>query len=66
MFLQIVETNGQGFLGVLTSFVGDTIRWSTSRGDSDLAVGGLSLSLSITHIVQTVFLTCLLYTSRCV
>ncbi len=64
MFLQIVETNGQGCLGVLASFVGDTIRWSTSRGDSDLAVGGLSLSLSVTHIVQTVFLILLLNKKR--
>jgi putative peptidoglycan lipid II flippase len=60
MFLQITEVNGQEFLNVLLSFLGDIARWSTRRGDSDLAVGGLSLSLSITYFVQTIFLTLLL------
>lgn len=60
MFLQIRETNGQGFLEVLLSFIKDIARWSTNRGDSDLAVGGLSLSFSISYIVQTISLMLLL------
>lgn len=64
MFIQVREANGQQFSEVLLSFLGDIVRWSTRRGDSDLAVGGLSLSLSITYLVQTLFLTILLNKKR--
>ena len=64
MFLQVTEVNGQEFSNVLVSFLGDIARWSTKRGDSDLAVGGLSLSLSITYIIQTTFLVLLLNKKR--
>jgi putative peptidoglycan lipid II flippase len=60
MFIQITETNGKEFINVLASFLGDIVRWSTRRGDSDLAVGGLSLSLSIAYLVETVILVFLL------
>lgn len=60
MFLQIVEANGEEFFVVLRSFLGDIVRWSTRRGDSDLAVGGLSLSLSIAYFIQMIALGLLL------
>lgn len=60
MFLQIAEANGQEFFLVLRSFLGDVVRWSTKRGESDLAVGGLSLSLSIAYFVQMIVLVFLL------
>jgi len=64
MFLQITEANGSEFFNVLSSFLGDIVRWSTQRGDSDLAVGGLSLSLSISYIVDTILLSILLNNKR--
>lgn len=60
MFIQVTEVNGQEFLNVLKSFLVDIVRWSTKRGDSDLAVGGLSLSLSIAYLIETVVLAFLL------
>ena len=60
MFIQITEVNGQEFFVVLKSFLGDVVRWSSRRGDSDLAVGGLSLSLSIAYLTETVILAFLL------
>jgi len=60
MFLQLTQANGEGFTEVSFSFLKDVVRWSTHRGDSDLAVGGLSLSLSIAYLVETVVLTILL------
>ncbi len=60
MFIQITEVNGQEFFIVLKSFLGDIVRWSSRRGDSDLAVGGLSLSLSIAYLVETAVLAFLL------
>jgi hypothetical protein len=60
MFLQVATANGKEFLEVLGSFLKDIVRWSSERGDSDMAVGGLSLSLSIAYIVEMVFLTILL------
>jgi putative peptidoglycan lipid II flippase len=60
MFIQITEANGKEFVNVLFSFLGDIARWSTRRGESDLAVGGLSLSLSIAYLVETVILAFLL------
>lgn len=60
MFLQITEANGKEFINVFVSFLGDIVRWSTKRGDSDFAVGGLSLSLSISYLIEMVVLVLLL------
>jgi putative peptidoglycan lipid II flippase len=64
MFLQIAEANGTEFLNVLRSFFTDVVRWSTQRGDSDMAVGGLSLSLSIAYVVEMVLLSFLLNSKK--
>lgn len=60
MWVQVSSANGNGFLAILKSFFQDFLRWSSSRGDSDLAVGGLSLSLSIAYTIETVLLFVLL------
>jgi putative peptidoglycan lipid II flippase len=60
MFLQITQANGTGFVNVFLSFLKDVVRWSTERGDSDMAVGGLSLSLSLAYFVEMLFLIFLL------
>jgi len=60
MVSQVSTADGGGFLQVLGSFVTDVARWSTTRGDSDMGVGGLSLSLSIAYFVQAIFLGILL------
>lgn len=60
MVTQISNANGGEFLKVLGSFFRDIFVWSTSRGNSDMSVGGLSLSLSIAYFVQSVILGILL------
>ncbi len=60
MFMQIKDSNGAGLGPVLGSFIKDSVRWATTRGTSDLAVGGLSLSLSISYLVEMVVLSLLL------
>lgn len=60
MFMQISNADGVGFWHVLKSFFQDFWRWSTSRGDSDMAVGGLSLGLGISYIFEVVILYILL------
>lgn len=62
MFIQIRDANGAGFAPVFESFIKDSARWATTRGTSDLAVGGLSLSLSISYLVEMVVLSFLLNT----
>ena len=62
--IQITEANGQGVAPVLLSFVKDTVKWSISRGESDYAVGGLSLSISISFIIQAILLMLLLNRGR--
>jgi putative peptidoglycan lipid II flippase len=62
MFIQIRDVNGAGFAPVFESFIKDSLRWATTRGTSDLAVGGLSLSLSISYLVEMVVLAFLLNT----
>lgn len=62
MFIQIRDANGAGFAPVFESFIKDSVRWATTRGTSDLAVGGLSLSLSISYLVEMVVLSFLLNT----
>jgi putative peptidoglycan lipid II flippase len=60
MFTQISNADGVGFWTVLKSFLQDFWRWSTSRGDSDMAVGGLSLGLGISYVFEVVILYILL------
>lgn len=60
MFEQLSASNGKGFFEVLLSFVKDITVWCSNRGDSDMAVGGLSLSLSITYFVEMGILSFLL------
>ena len=62
MFIQIRDANGAGFAPVFESFIKDSVRWATTRGTSDLAVGGLSLSLSVSYLVEMVVLSFLLNT----
>jgi peptidoglycan biosynthesis protein MviN/MurJ (putative lipid II flippase) len=52
VWVQVAQANGDGVLSVLKSFVGDIYKWSTTRGDSKLAVGGLALSLSLSYFIQ--------------
>ena len=52
VWVQVATANGDGVLSVLKSFIADTAHWGTTRGDSDLAVGGLALSLSLAYFVQ--------------
>ncbi|MDY0097099.1 MAG: lipid II flippase MurJ [Candidatus Dojkabacteria bacterium] len=54
VWVQVATANGQGVMSVLKSFLSDTAHWMTTRGDSDLAVGGLALSLSLAYFVQMV------------
>lgn len=53
---QISSANGSGVLEVVKSFFGDFMKWCTTRGTSDMAVGGLSLSLSIASFVEVILL----------
>jgi putative peptidoglycan lipid II flippase len=54
IWIQISQANGEGLLPVLQSFFGDLRRWMTSRGDSNYAVGGLALSLSLAYFIQMI------------
>ncbi len=60
MFSQISNADGVGFWHVFKSFLQDFVRWSSSRGDSDMAVGGLSLALGLSYVVEVVMLYILL------
>ncbi len=60
MVSQISSANGEGFLVVLKSFVKDFIRWSSDRGSSDLAVGGLALGFSVSYFIEMILLMVLL------
>ena len=54
MVYQISSANGEGFLVVLKSFVKDFLRWSSDRGTSDMAVGGLALGFGISYFVEMI------------
>jgi len=56
MVEQISHASGSGFVEVLKSFFHDFARWSTTRGTSEMAVGGLSLSMSIASFIEVVLL----------
>jgi len=58
--MQISTANGNGLWTVIKSFLRDTFVWSTTRGTSEMAVGGLSLSLSISAFVELILLLYLL------
>jgi putative peptidoglycan lipid II flippase len=60
MLSQISNADGAGFWHVFQSFIQDFWRWSTSRGDSDMGVGGLSLGLGISYVVEVLILYVLL------
>jgi putative peptidoglycan lipid II flippase len=62
MFSQLSTANGAGFWTVFKSFFGDFWRWCTERGSSDMAVGGLSLGLGFSYIVEVIILSLLLNT----
>ncbi len=63
VWIQVSHANGNGVVAVLGSFVGDLRTWMTTRGDSNLAVGGLALSLSLSYLVQ-MFLSAFLLNKR--
>lgn len=52
MWIQIAQANGDGVMPVIESFFKDMFTWMTTRGDSNYAVGGLALSLSLSFLVQ--------------
>ncbi len=60
MLSQLSVANGDGFWEVVKSFFRDFARWCTNRGDSDLAVGGLSLALGFSYVVEVFILYVLL------
>ncbi len=64
VWVQVASANGDGVLSVLKSFVGDTAKWMTTRGDSKLAVGGLAFSLSLSYFVQMILSVYLLNKNR--
>jgi peptidoglycan biosynthesis protein MviN/MurJ (putative lipid II flippase) len=60
LFSQISAADGSGVLSVIKSFFADFWRWSTTRGDSDMGVGGLSLALGFSYIIEVLTLSWLL------
>ena len=60
VWIQISQANGEGVVPVLKSFFTDVSVWMTTRGESNYAIGGLSLSLSISYLVQIVVSTLML------
>jgi putative peptidoglycan lipid II flippase len=54
--VQISTANGNGLCSVIQSFFRDVFVWCTTRGTSEMAVGGLSLSLSISSLVELILL----------
>jgi len=60
MLSQISHADGVGFWHVFQTFIQDFWRWSTTRGTSDMAVGGLSLGLGISYVVEVIILYMLL------
>lgn len=52
VWIQISQANGNGVMPVIDSFLKDIVKWMTTRGDSNYAVGGLALSLSLSFLVQ--------------
>lgn len=64
VWVQVASANGEGVLSVLRSFLGDILKWMTTRGDSSLAVGGLAFSLSLSYFVQMILSIYLLNRNR--
>lgn len=57
---QVATANGNGVVSVIKSFFSDLFVWCTTRGTSDMAVGGLSTSLSIASFIELLLLAYLL------
>ena len=64
VWIQVAQANGDVVLFVIKSFFGDLFKWMTTRGDSELAVGGLALSLSCSYFVQMILASLLLNRKR--
>ncbi len=62
MAIQVSSANGEGVHSVLVSFFRDFAEWTSTRGTSNMAVGGLSLSLSIASTIEVIILFLLLNT----
>lgn len=60
VWIQISQANGEGVVPVLKSFFTDVSVWMTTRGESNYAIGGLSLSLSLSYLIQIVVSTLML------
>ena len=54
VWVQIAHANLDGVMPLIESFFKDMFTWMTTRGDSNYAVGGLALSLSLSFLVQIV------------
>ena len=64
VWVQVAQANGNGVLSVINSFFGDLFKWMTTRGNSEFAVGGLALSLSLSYFVQMILASLLLNRKR--
>lgn len=64
IWIQISQANGEGVMPVIGSFFHDVLKWMTTRGDSNYAVGGLALSLSLSFLVQIAISSLLLNSIR--
>jgi putative peptidoglycan lipid II flippase len=60
IWFQVSTANGAGLWEVIKSFFGDLARWSTSRGNSDMGIGGLALSMSLSYLFEVIVLAVLL------
>lgn len=60
IWFQVSTANGDGVWEVIKSFFKDLATWSTSRGSSDMGVGGLALSMSLSYFFEVVVLAWLL------
>ncbi len=49
---------------VIHSFFKDTIKWMTTRGTSNYAVGGLALSLSLSYLFQVIISSLMLNSTK--
>ena len=61
IWIQISHANGDGLVPVISSFFQDTLKWMTTRGNSDMAVGGLALSVSISYFFEMIAISFLLH-----
>jgi len=64
IWVQISQANGEGVMPVIHSFFKDTIKWMTTRGTSNYAVGGLALSLSLSYLFQVIISSLMLNSTK--